>query len=360
MQRERVTSFLSQCHIQPSRIAAFLAPLRVESLWRYCREDIWLMFVREQLSSWRSNPESNDGTSWIECIGFDNDGSDVQAFRPVVKENKQQFTDLDLLEIYFKRIFSPGYHPVPGSPGAQALQIIGENGFGRNGILPSSYGHQVTYSFFLDHHPEAPVVNLLIPEPPTRCFYHGTTLVSALHILYGDENQKSGIDLLRGKRRQDFSHKNGFSLTSSLEEAKSWAMNQPFVMEDGSAILIYSLMDSVDKDVLDCSQEKELWQDIIQFHRRGKINWNWVSSTPFDQKIRGKSIKGPLAELGSLNPNDIPLNYRFEQRTVDQFCVRTDDHVDLFNQSRKSLLILSVGNEMSRFGVGNSKAERNE
>ena len=151
-------------------------------------------------------------------------------------------------------------------------------------------------------------------------FFHGTNHTSAVDIIAGD------IRLGMGELAQDFSHGNGFYVTSNFHEADAFAREN---FKEKQAVFIYlvnrkELRGDNGLNGLDLRENKREWLQVVQeFRCAGKVNGKFRKeiSKAYDY------IEGPQARLsrGSSHPR--------EKEGSHALCVRSARCVQLFNGS---------------------------
>lgn len=161
-------------------------------------------------------------------------------------------------------------------------------------------------------------------------FFHGSNHESVQGIV------ERGIDLSMGKEAQDFSDGDGYYVGESFEEAFDWARSHTRRGE-GQAVVIYrvhktQLRGENNDNGLDLRQDKREWLRVVREYRR------YPRDRKPDKKLR-KGIKkqcgfieGPRASVSRSNPSPT------EDIDTYQLCVRSDNCVQLFNNSLHSVV----------------------
>ena len=160
-------------------------------------------------------------------------------------------------------------------------------------------------------------------------FCHGTSHGSAQDIM------ECGIDLAKGKGKQDFSSGDGFYLGKSFDEACKWTKTRG---HSTSAVLLFrvnkvELRGNDNENGLDLRQpeKKKEWQEIVSHFRSGKADKRFRK----DLNRRHQFIEGPMASLSSKNPR---LDYPKQKDGTYQLCVRNDNCAELFDRSLHSIV----------------------
>ncbi|XP_059160841.1 uncharacterized protein LOC131944305 [Physella acuta] len=166
-------------------------------------------------------------------------------------------------------------------------------------------------------------------------FFHGTSHMSAASIF------KWGINLTEGSERQDFSHKESFSLYYSYQNAKEWAKARNF----DSAVVVFQIPDILLKETdnngrdltADNPENRQEWEEIVKYSRKGYTG---------NEPARFKSysfIKGHLCA----NPNDVkkgstPLKL---SDTNLQFCLKKQNYAAVFGNTKHILCAVFYKNK---------------
>lgn len=160
-------------------------------------------------------------------------------------------------------------------------------------------------------------------------FFHGTNHESAKEIM------ESGIDLLEGSKKKDFSHGDGFYIGKSFDKALEWSKQRYRNVEEScSAVLVFrvakkELRGNNNENGLNLRDlrnpaKKEEWDNVIQQFRSGEACLDFI----IDVNERYQFIEGPMASPPSLQP--IEGSY--------QLCVRKENCVQLFNRCLHSVV----------------------
>lgn len=163
-------------------------------------------------------------------------------------------------------------------------------------------------------------------------FLHGTRHESAQNII------EFGIDVRKGKDRQDFSDGDGFYLGKNFDEACRWTKSRGF---HSSAVLVFRVNklelrgdhneNGLDlRDVANNNQNLKEWQEVIrQFRCRPDRKYRKEINKSY------QFIEGPMASLSGKNPR---LEHpRFKDGSY-QLCVRKDNCAELFDRSLHSVV----------------------
>lgn len=146
--------------------------------------------------------------------------------------------------------------------------------------------------------------------------YHGTDHEAAGSIIL------DGINLDRGKDRQDFSDGSGFYFGSSFEEAIKWAKqksSKPAVIAFKIPSKVLSQFSGLDL----CDNKLDLWTKIIRFNRNGRKR---DDKKAFDSKdyLKRDYVVGPIC----LNPEDCSSPNKqlhgYGRSDMKQLCVLSD------------------------------------
>lgn len=160
-------------------------------------------------------------------------------------------------------------------------------------------------------------------------FCHGTSHDGAHDIM------ECGIDLTRGKGKQDFSSGDGFYLGKNFDEACKWTKTRG---HSTSAVLVFrvnkvELRGGDNDNGLDLRkpERKKEWQEVVSQFRSGKPDKKFRK----DLNRNHQFIEGPMASLSSKNPR---LEYPKQKDGTYQLCVRNDDCAKLFDRSLHSVV----------------------
>lgn len=147
-------------------------------------------------------------------------------------------------------------------------------------------------------------------------WYHGTSHKAAQSIL------DIGIDLSKGKEKQDFSDGHGFYLTSNFEDAKLYALENghpdgsilSFQFNFGKSSLLRIANDKPPKG-LHLTDDKEGWRCVVKHNRTGK-----ATSCPKDYK-KAEYVYGPMSNY-KRNPSHPTEHKDF---TTPQLCIKKEE-----------------------------------
>ena len=160
-------------------------------------------------------------------------------------------------------------------------------------------------------------------------FCHGTCHDGAEDIL------ECGINLTKGKGKQDFSSGDGFYLGKSFDEAFKWTKTRG---HSTSAVLVFrvnrvELRGNDNNNGLDLRrpERKKEWQEVVSQFRCGKPDKKWRK----DLNRNHQFIEGPMASLSSKNPR---LDYPKQKDGTYQLCVRNKNCAELFDRSLHSVV----------------------
>ena len=160
-------------------------------------------------------------------------------------------------------------------------------------------------------------------------FCHGTSHDNAQDII------ECGINLTKGKGKQDFSTGDGFYLGKSFHEAYKWTKTRGHFT---SAVLVFrvnkvELRGDDNDNGLDLRkpESKKEWQAVVSQFRSGKPDKKFRK----DLNRNYQFIEGPMASLSSKNPR---LDYPKQKDGTYQLCVRNEDCAELFDRSLHSVV----------------------
>ena len=166
-------------------------------------------------------------------------------------------------------------------------------------------------------------------EDDFEMFVHGTSYENAKDII------ECGINLEKGKGKQDFSSGDGFYLGKSFDEARKWTKTRG---HSTSAVLVFrvnkvELRGDENDNGLDLTnpEKKKKWQEVVSQFRSGKPDKKFRKDLNRDYNF----IEGPMASLSSKNPR---LDYPKQKDGTYQLCVRNDDCAELFDRSLDSVV----------------------
>ena len=161
--------------------------------------------------------------------------------------------------------------------------------------------------------------------------FHGTSHGNAKNIIEG------GIDVKKGRPRQDFSSGDGFYLGDSYDEAIKRPGSRGF---PDSAVLVYRVKktelrgDGNEKGLdLRGDENKKEWQEVVSQFRSGKPDRKFIK-----EMKAYEFIEGPMASMSEKNLN---LKYPRQKDGTYQLCVRKDECAELFDRSLHSVLFFS-------------------
>lgn len=160
-------------------------------------------------------------------------------------------------------------------------------------------------------------------------FFHGSNHRSVQDII------ERGIDLSKGKEKQDFSDGEGYYVGISFDEAFNWARSHT-CRGEGQAVLIYRVHkehlrgENNDNNGLNLSEDKRQWLEVVREYRHcgGKPNKRLRK----DVKKRYGFIEGPRASVSRRNPSPS------EDISTYQLCVRNENCAQVFNNSLHSVV----------------------
>ena len=160
-------------------------------------------------------------------------------------------------------------------------------------------------------------------------FCHGTSHDNAQDII------ECGINLTKGKGKQDFSTGDGFYLGKSFHEAHKWTKTRGHFT---SAVLVFrvnkvELRGDDNDNGLDLRkpESKKEWQEVVSQFRSGQPDKKFRK----DLNRNYQFIEGPMASLSSKNPR---LDYPKQKDGTYQLCVRNEDCAELFDRSLHSVV----------------------
>lgn len=168
-----------------------------------------------------------------------------------------------------------------------------------------------------------------LEEDDFEMFVHGTSHDSAQDIM------ECGINLTKGKGKQDFSTGDGFYLGRRFEEACKWTKTRG---HSTSAVLVFRVNkaelrgDDNDNGLdLTMPEKKKKWQEVVSQFRSGKPDKKFRKDLNRDYQF----IEGPMASLSSKNQR---LDYPKQKDGTYQLCVRNEDCAELFDRSLHSVV----------------------
>ena len=160
-------------------------------------------------------------------------------------------------------------------------------------------------------------------------FCHGTSHDNAQDII------ECGINLTKGKEKQDFSTGDGFYLGKSFHEAYKWTKTRGHFT---SAVLVFrvnkvELRGDDNDNGLDLRkpERKKEWREVVSQFRSGRPDKKFRK----DLNRNYQFIEGPMASLSSKNPR---LDYPKQKDGTYQLCVRNEDCAELFDRSLHSVV----------------------
>ena len=161
--------------------------------------------------------------------------------------------------------------------------------------------------------------------------FHGTNHESA-------EAIKDGIDLRKGGRGLEFSHRDGFYVFKDSFEATCWAASN-FTYRD-SAVFVFQVRkselrgDDNEKGYnLTGNDKKREWKELVRTFRSAK------PSKKFLKTLSGYDfIEGPVATYGRKSFE----NYPTPKEGSYQLCVRSFECAELFNRSLYAVVYINV------------------
>ncbi|XP_057297384.1 uncharacterized protein LOC130627690, partial [Hydractinia symbiolongicarpus] len=147
-------------------------------------------------------------------------------------------------------------------------------------------------------------------------WYHGTSHKAAQSIF------DIGIDLSKGKEKQDFSDGYGFYLTPNFKDAKHYALENGhpggsilvFEFNFGKSSLLRNANDKPPKG-LHLTDDEEGWRCVVKHNRTGK-----ATSCPKHYK-KAEYVYGPMSNY-TRNPSHPTKHNHF---TTPQMCIKKDE-----------------------------------
>lgn len=176
-------------------------------------------------------------------------------------------------------------------------------------------------------------------------WFHGTTFQSS-------ENIKTGINLKKGKKSQDFSDGFGFYLSRNYKKPSLLAIQKSRVnsVNDDSTISCSALLIfEFSKDEYtgwDLDQHNDsTWENVIKYHRMG-INPNWESQktnlkTFFKENKPNPMdyIYGPVCD-GKVCSDTSPMRFPH----YDQLCILDDHMAEVVSNQLKGIIYIQIKN----------------
>ncbi|XP_013785274.1 uncharacterized protein LOC106469327 [Limulus polyphemus] len=154
-------------------------------------------------------------------------------------------------------------------------------------------------------------------------FFHGTSHNHADNII------QNGIQLNEGSGFQDFSHNDGFYITSEIEYALDWAKRKNYSYK--VAVIVFY----VDPGILarythlDLSNDHEKWTHIIKHNRRGRDRRLNIPKPTIKEYRKADYVEGPMCS----NPKEVGSSQEpkgFGRKEKIQICLKTDHVTRLF------------------------------
>ena len=164
-------------------------------------------------------------------------------------------------------------------------------------------------------------------------FFHGTGHKSAENIM------ECGIDVRKGREKQDFSDGDGFYLGKNFDEACRWARSRG---HSNTAVLVFRVNklelrgDDDEKgldlrDLVNNNENMKEWQEVVrQFRNRPDRKFRKDINRSY------QFIEGPMASISGKNPSS--LSHPKQKDGSYQLCVRKDNCAELFDRSLHSIV----------------------
>ncbi|XP_022243335.1 uncharacterized protein LOC111086092 [Limulus polyphemus] len=154
-------------------------------------------------------------------------------------------------------------------------------------------------------------------------FFHGTSHNHADKII------QNGIQLNEGSRCQDFSHKDGFYMTSKIEYALDWAKHKNY--SNRAAVIVFYMDPGslASYTHLDLSNDQEKWKHVIKYNRCGRDRRLNIPKPTIKEYRKADYVEGPMC----FNPKELVLSQEpkgFGRKENMQVCLKSGDVARLF------------------------------
>ena len=168
-----------------------------------------------------------------------------------------------------------------------------------------------------------------------NCFLE--SLDDEFEIFFHD--MECGIDVNKGREKQDFSDGDGFYLGKNFEEACRWTRSRG---QPNTAVLVFRVKkfelrgDDNEKgldlrDLVNNNQNMREWQEVVrQFRNRPDRKFRKDINRSY------QFIEGPMASISGKNPSS--LSHPRQKDGSYQLCVRKDNYAELFDRSLHSVV----------------------
>ena len=152
--------------------------------------------------------------------------------------------------------------------------------------------------------------------------FHGTGHANAIDIT------EKGIDVKKGKPRQDFSNGDGFYLGDSFDEARKWPKSRG---HPNPAVMVFRVRKSElrrdDGKYLDLRSDKKYWRLVVSQFRSGRPDRKFIKDIK-----KYEFIEGPMASISNNNPKPS------QKDGTHQLCVRKDECAELFDGNLQAVI----------------------
>ena len=163
-------------------------------------------------------------------------------------------------------------------------------------------------------------------ETPPTLLFHGTDHKSAQHVVL------NGIQLNKGKPKQDFSDGDGFYLTPVYEYAVDWAMKQT-----AGAVLVFKVSTAVRDRFrgITLFESKEDWSNVVKYNRSGRDTNKFKMPKDLKKEFRKCDyVQGAMSGDGNkfTGPNFKPSG--FDRTDRKQMCILSGKMAEVFGDIR--------------------------
>ncbi|XP_068714303.1 uncharacterized protein [Montipora foliosa] len=155
--------------------------------------------------------------------------------------------------------------------------------------------------------------------------FHGTGHESAKDII------ELGIDVRKGRPRQDFSNGDGFYVGNDFDEARRWPSSRGY---RHAAVLVFQIRktelrgEGSEYKGLDLRSDKKEWQNVTAQYRSGE------PKRGFRKEMKKYDyIEGPMASVGKMASMYLP-----QRDDSYQLCIRKDKCSKMFDRSLRAVV----------------------
>ncbi|XP_076358538.1 uncharacterized protein LOC143251070 [Tachypleus tridentatus] len=154
-------------------------------------------------------------------------------------------------------------------------------------------------------------------------FFHGTSHNHADNIIH------NGIQRSEGSSGQDFSHEDGFYMTSEIKYALDWAKHKNY--SNKAAVIVFYVDPGIlnNYTCLDLSNDQEKWKHVIRYNRLGRDRRLNIPKQTIKEYKQADYVEGPMC----INPKEVASSQEpkgFGRTENTQICLKSNGVARLF------------------------------